>query len=137
VYGSVGRILAAQQGSLHGRADVSGSGRETVLGGLSGKWLRTASVGTGRDREGRMASLKAGTERVGVSKEGELICCKGKESPDRQEKNRRLNRLNSVLLKVRSISALKAQVSIRPPERRITQPRLCSDHKTRRQFCSF
>lgn len=109
-----------------------------MLGGLSGKWLRTASVGTGRVWEGRVASLKAGTERVGVSKVGELIWCKGKESPDRQEKNRWLNKLNSVLLnaKVRSISALKVQVSIRPPERRIMQPLLCSGCKTH-NFAGF
>lgn len=87
--------------------------------------------GNREGREGRVALLKAGTERVGVSKEGELIWCKGKESPDRQEKNRWLKRLNSVLLnaEVRSISALKVQVSIHPPERRITQPLLCSECK--------
>lgn len=50
-------------------------------------------------------------------REGELKCCKGKGLPDRQEKSRRLSRLNNVLLnaEMRSISALKVQVSIRPP----------------------
>lgn len=89
-------------------------------------------------KRGWMASVEAWTVRVGVSKgESELVCSKGKELPDRQEKSRRLNGLNNVLLlnaETRSTSALQVQYSIQPPICRVTQPLVCSDCKILRQF---
>lgn len=69
-------------------------------------------------------------------REGELVCSKGKELPDRQEESRQLNRLNNVLLnaEARSTPALQVQHSIQPPACRIMQPLVCSDCKILRQF---
>lgn len=63
-----------EQGCLHRRADVSGSERETAMGGLLGKWLRIVSVGTGRN-QGKADGLSGSMDSTCGSFKGRESLC--------------------------------------------------------------
>lgn len=65
-------------------------------------------------REGGWPQWKHGQKVWEYQREGVLMCSKGKELPDREEKSRQLNGLNNVLLtaEMRSTSALQVPYSL-------------------------
>lgn len=69
------------------------------MGGLLGKMIEDSFSGNREEsREGGWPLWKPGQYVWEFQREGELVCSKGKELPDRQEKSRQPNGLNHALL---------------------------------------
>lgn len=114
---------------------VSGSGREMVMGRFVREMIEDSFSGNREDSsKGGRPQWKHGQKVWEYQREGVLLCSKGKELPDREEKNRQLNGLNNVLLtaEMRSTSALQVPYSIQPMQNYATL--VCRDCKIHRQF---
>lgn len=105
------------------------------MGSLSGEMIEDSFSGNREDsREGGWPQWKHGQKVWEYQREAVLVCSKGKELPDREEKSRQLNGLNNVLLtaEMRSPSALQVPYSIQPMQNYATW--VCWDCKIHRQF---
>ena len=84
-----------------------------MAGRSVGKMIEDSFSGNREEsREGGWPQWKHGQYAWEFQREGGLVCFKGKDLPDRQEKSRQPNGLSNVLLnaETRSTSALHVQV---------------------------